>query len=151
MEGILSLKGVIEVIDEDEREDDRKAAEAAVLAGFADTLKRLAEMRVREGDALARVLGLRLDEISALAGRAENAPGRKALSKQMMGYWAQFARTGAPGRGSDGTQTEWQAWSAGPSGGQYMVLDTDAGGGTRMSSETKTADSVLAAVDADPR
>ena len=30
-----------------------------------------------------------------------------------------------------------------------MVLETDAGG-TRMSSETKTADGVLPAVDADP-
>jgi uncharacterized protein (TIGR00255 family) len=78
MEGILSFKGVVEVIDEDEREEDRRAAEAAVLAGFADALKRLDEMRRREGDALARVLGQRLDEIAALAGRAENAPGRKA-------------------------------------------------------------------------
>ncbi len=78
MEGILSFKGVVEVIDEDEREEDRKAAEAAVLAGFTDALARLGEMRVREGDALARVLTQRLDEIAALAGRAENAPGRKA-------------------------------------------------------------------------
>jgi uncharacterized protein (TIGR00255 family) len=78
IEGILSLKGVIEVIDEDEREEDRRAAEAAVLAGFADAIKRLGEMRLREGDALARVLGQRLDEIAALAQRAEVAPGRKA-------------------------------------------------------------------------
>ncbi len=78
IEGILSLKGVIEVIDEDEREEDRRAAEAAVLAGFTDALKRLGEMRLREGDALARVLGQRLDEIAALAQRAEVAPGRKA-------------------------------------------------------------------------
>src|SRR5213595_270268 len=34
LDGILSLKGVIEVIDEDEREADRAAAEAAVIAGF---------------------------------------------------------------------------------------------------------------------
>src|SRR3977135_874708 len=32
LDGILSLKGVIEVIDEDEREEDRRAAEAAVVA-----------------------------------------------------------------------------------------------------------------------
>ena len=30
LDGILALKGVIEVIDEDEREDERRAAEAAV-------------------------------------------------------------------------------------------------------------------------
>src|SRR5215510_12334194 len=33
----------------------------------------------------------------------DNAPGREALAKKMMSYWAQFARSGAPGRGGDGT------------------------------------------------
>jgi para-nitrobenzyl esterase len=69
----------------------------------------------------------------------------------MMSYWAQFARTGTPGRGSDGTLTEWTAWTARPNGAQYMVLDTDAGGGTRLSQEVVTDESVLAAVDADKR
>jgi para-nitrobenzyl esterase len=81
----------------------------------------------------------------------ENEPGRQALSKKMMSYWAQFARTGTPGRGSDGTLTEWTAWTARPNGAQYMVLDTDAGGGTRLSQEVVTDESVLAAVDADKR
>ena len=77
IDGILGLKGVIEVIDEDEREEDRRAGEAAVIAGFATALKRLIEMRRREGEALAGVLGGRLDEIAALVARAESAPGRK--------------------------------------------------------------------------
>src|SRR5205085_8987719 len=34
LDGILSLKGVIEVIEEDEKETDRRAAEQAVTAGF---------------------------------------------------------------------------------------------------------------------
>jgi uncharacterized protein (TIGR00255 family) len=78
MDGILGLKGVIEVIDEDEREEDRRAAEAAVIAGFGTALASLAEMRRREGAALAGVLAARLDEIAALAARAEAAPGRRA-------------------------------------------------------------------------
>ena len=78
IDGILALKGVIEVLDEDEREEDRRAAEAAVIAGFSTALKSLAEMRKREGDALAAVLRARLDEIAALTARAEAAPGRKA-------------------------------------------------------------------------
>ena len=49
IDGILGLKGVIEVIDEDEREEDRSAAEAAVIAGFGTALASLAEMRRREG------------------------------------------------------------------------------------------------------
>jgi uncharacterized protein (TIGR00255 family) len=78
MDGILGLKGVIEVLDEDESEEDRRAAEAAAIAGFGEALASLAEMRRREGDALAKVLLARLNEIAALTTRAENAPGRKA-------------------------------------------------------------------------
>jgi len=78
MDGILGLKGVIEVLDEDEREEDRRAGEAAVIEGFAKALASLAEMRRREGAALGTVLRTRLDEISGLTARAEAAPGRKA-------------------------------------------------------------------------
>jgi uncharacterized protein (TIGR00255 family) len=77
LDGILALKGVIDVIDEDERQEDRRAAEAAVVAGFEATLAELAGMRRREGAALGQVLGQRLDEIAALARRAETAPGRR--------------------------------------------------------------------------
>jgi len=77
IDGILSLKGVIEVIDEDEREEDRRAGEAAVTEGFAAALASLSEMRKREGEALGRVLRTRLDEIATLMSRAEAAPGRK--------------------------------------------------------------------------
>src|SRR4051812_30601473 len=77
MDGILGLKGVIEVIDEEEREEDRRAGQAAVIAGFGVALASLAEMRRREGDALDAILRVRLDEIAALTARAESAPGRK--------------------------------------------------------------------------
>jgi len=77
VDGILALKGVIEVIDEDESEEERRAGEAAVVAGFSDALKSLSEMRRREGDALGAVLRARLDEIGSLTARAEAAPGRK--------------------------------------------------------------------------
>jgi uncharacterized protein (TIGR00255 family) len=78
LDGILSLKGVIEIIDEDEREEDRRAAEAAVIAGFHETLAELAAMRVREGAALAAILNQRVAEIAVLAARADAAPGRRA-------------------------------------------------------------------------
>jgi uncharacterized protein (TIGR00255 family) len=77
LDGILSLKGVIEVIDEDEREEDRRAAEAAVIAGFTDTVAALAAMRRHEGEALGQVLTQRVKEIAALAARADAAPGRR--------------------------------------------------------------------------
>ena len=77
LDGILSLKGVVEVIDEDEREEERRAAEAAVVAGFQATVAELAAMRRREGAALGDILTQRLSEIAALAARADAAPGRR--------------------------------------------------------------------------
>ena len=77
LDGILALKGVIEVADQDEAEADRLAAEQAVVAGFDRTVAELAAMRRREGESLRTVLVQRLSEIAALAARAEAAPGRR--------------------------------------------------------------------------
>jgi uncharacterized protein (TIGR00255 family) len=77
LDGILALKGVIEVLDEDEREEERGAAEAAVIAGFGATVAELVGMRRREGEALGQVLTQRIREIAALAAKAEAAPGRR--------------------------------------------------------------------------
>jgi len=76
LDGILGLKGVIEVTDAQETEDERRAAEAAVLAGFEAALIGLTEMRRTEGETLGRVLSARLAELATLAARAETAPGR---------------------------------------------------------------------------
>jgi len=78
----------------------------------------------------------------------DNRPGREALSAQMMGYWAEFARAGDPGRGAHGTEPAWLPWQDAP---RFLVLDTPAGGGSRLSNEGQTRASVIAAVDADPR
>ena len=77
LDGILGFKGVIEVIDEVESENERRAAEAAFVAGFGQAVAGLAETRRQEGAALGTVLTQRLDEIAALTARAEAAPGRK--------------------------------------------------------------------------
>jgi uncharacterized protein (TIGR00255 family) len=77
LDGLLGLKGVIEIGDAEEREDERRNAEAAAIAGFAAAIDALGEMRRHEGAALGRVLSLRLREITALAQRAEQAPGRR--------------------------------------------------------------------------
>ncbi len=77
LDGLLALKGVMEVGDAEEREEERRNAEAAVTTAFAEVLGALAEMREREGSALGRVLAVRLGEIAALAQRAEITPGRR--------------------------------------------------------------------------
>jgi len=77
LDGLLALKGVIEVGETDESEEERRGAEAAVTEGFAAVIGALAEMRRREGAALGEVLKARLGEIAALTQRAERAPGRR--------------------------------------------------------------------------
>jgi uncharacterized protein (TIGR00255 family) len=77
LDGILSLKGVIEITEEDEREDAHRAGESAIAAGFEQALAALIAMRRAEGATLGRLLSAKLDEIAALAARAEAAPGRK--------------------------------------------------------------------------
>ena len=70
----------------------------------------------------------------------------------MAAYWTEFAYTGAPGRGRDGSLTEWAAWddSSGDAP-KLMLLDTQQGGGLRMSSETVNASGLLARAASDPR
>jgi uncharacterized protein (TIGR00255 family) len=77
LDGILALKGVIEITEEDERPDDHRAAELAIIASFDQALTALVDMRNEEGATLGRLLSTRLEEIATLTGRAEAAPGRK--------------------------------------------------------------------------
>jgi uncharacterized protein (TIGR00255 family) len=92
LDGLLGLKGVIEVEDEAETEEAKSAAEAAVVAGFVEALKGLSEMRRHEGRALAEILSLRLDEMASLSMRAEKAPGRQpdAVKKKLADQVAQL-------------------------------------------------------------
>ena len=78
IDGLLSIKGVIEVAEPESNEDEDKAAKAAAIKAFDEALDNLVTMRRREGTALGQILGQRMDEVEKLAGRAEAAPGRKA-------------------------------------------------------------------------
>jgi uncharacterized protein (TIGR00255 family) len=80
LDGLLALKGVIEVADAEEREDERRGAEVAVIAGFGQVVASLVEMRRHEGNVLESVLSARLGELAALTGRAERSPGRRPVA-----------------------------------------------------------------------
>jgi uncharacterized protein (TIGR00255 family) len=88
----------MEVGDAEEREEERRGAETAATAGFAEALGALAEMRRHEGVTLGRVLAARLGEIAALAQRAELTPGRRPeairvrLAEQVAALLAQSDR-----------------------------------------------------------
>jgi uncharacterized protein (TIGR00255 family) len=77
VDGLLAIKGVIEVVEPESDEVEEKAAREAAGAAFEQALTDLAEMRQREGISLGRILSQRIDEIESLAKRAEVAPGRK--------------------------------------------------------------------------
>jgi uncharacterized protein (TIGR00255 family) len=77
LDGLLSLKGVMEISDIEESEEEKRTAEAAVTKGFSEAVDALAEMRRHEGSALKGVLTTRLTEIAALAERADKSPARQ--------------------------------------------------------------------------
>ena len=97
LDGILSLKGVIDVVDAEENSDERKKAEVAVAAGFEAALADLVIARRREGDALLQILSGRLDEIARLVAAAEASPARKpeAIRAKLAEQVAQLLDTGA--------------------------------------------------------
>ncbi|HLL29349.1 MAG TPA: YicC/YloC family endoribonuclease [Xanthobacteraceae bacterium] len=76
LDGILGLKGVIEVGEAEASADERRAAEAAVAKGFEAALSDLVGARRDEGIALARILDARLVEIARLTAAAEASPAR---------------------------------------------------------------------------
>ncbi|HEV7881763.1 YicC/YloC family endoribonuclease [Bradyrhizobium sp.] len=77
IDGLLAIKGVIEVVEPESDEEEDKAAKLAVAMAFDEALTALIEMRKREGVTLGQILSQRMDEIEDLAGKAEAAPGRK--------------------------------------------------------------------------
>jgi len=73
----------------------------------------------------------------------ENQPGREQLSERMMGYWAEFARRGKPGRGGAVHAPEWAPFAAQQDAPSFMVFDTDASGGVRLQRGATSLDGVV--------
>src|SRR3954467_4503314 len=61
IDGLLAIKGVIEVVEPESNEAEEKAAKAAAAATFEQALNSLSEMRKREGVTLGRILCQRMD------------------------------------------------------------------------------------------
>ena len=90
LDGILALKGVIEVSEADESEEARGAAEAAILAGFGEALAGLARHAPARGrGAGTRALGPTGRDRGALAARrrlrrgADRRPIKARLAEQV--------------------------------------------------------------------
>jgi uncharacterized protein (TIGR00255 family) len=77
IDGLLAIKGVIEIVEPESDEAEDQAAKIAAAAAFEQALGNLVEMRQREGVTLGQILLQRMNEIERLAKKAEAAPGRK--------------------------------------------------------------------------
>ena len=76
MDGLLALKGVLEMSEPVEDDAERDALNAALLAGFETATDHLVAARAEEGVALDNVLNGHLDEIERLTKAAEDNPDR---------------------------------------------------------------------------
>jgi para-nitrobenzyl esterase len=79
----------------------------------------------------------------------DNAAGRAELTRAMRSYWGRFAHSGDPGRGADGSLPRWTPWHKGE--GEFMLLDSPADGGLRMSGDTLRAADLKQRLRNDPR
>jgi uncharacterized protein (TIGR00255 family) len=77
LDGLLAIRGVVEVVDAAETEGAMAEARTGALKDFESAIDALLAMRLSEGAALASVLGDRLDRIEALTQAAEVNPGRQ--------------------------------------------------------------------------
>jgi uncharacterized protein (TIGR00255 family) len=77
IDGLLAIKGVIEVVEPESNEAEDEAAKAVAAASFEEALADLVKMRQREGVTLGQILSQRMDELEKLAKKAEAAPGRR--------------------------------------------------------------------------
>jgi len=85
LDGLLSIRGILETVD---AEDDPAVAEALAADLLADLDIALAELvvaRNREGAAIGAVLNARMDEIERLTAMAEASPARtvEAIRKKL--------------------------------------------------------------------
>lgn len=76
VEGILALKGVLEVYEPEDSDKERKALSTALMDDFAKVLSQLSQMRAEEGQRLRQVLEKHIAHIETLVTKADEAPGR---------------------------------------------------------------------------
>ena len=78
LDGLLAVRGVVEVVEAGEDEGALAAAQAGALRGLDDAIAALVAMRRGEGAALQTVLSERLTEIGRLTAAADASPARGA-------------------------------------------------------------------------
>lgn len=97
IDGILSIRGVIEPLPDVESEDSRVATEGAVLASLDTALDQLAQAREREGARLNEALDERVAEMTRLCAEAEGlAAAQPAAIRERLKVQVRDLLAGAP-------------------------------------------------------
>jgi len=76
LDGILNIRGIVELREPELAEVDRSNRDTAVLAALDEAIEALLAMRIREGKELVGVLSNQIDQISELTEAVENSPAR---------------------------------------------------------------------------
>ena len=76
LDGLLAIKGVVEVAEPEETEEDREALAAALLSSLEAALKDLVGARAEEGSKLHELLSGQISQIEDLTGQARQSPAR---------------------------------------------------------------------------
>ena len=85
---------------------------------------------------------------SFLFGRGSFRPALE-LSSNIQSYWAEFAYTGNPGKGTNNALPLWKKWSN--EGEKYLILDSTLDQGIKMSDEEYTVEFLLDKLSNDSR
>ncbi len=77
LDGLLTIPGIIEIVQPEEDDVQRSALETHILRALDEVLDALVAARQGEGAALTRVLRARLDRIGELTAQADALPARQ--------------------------------------------------------------------------
>lgn len=96
LDGLLNVRGVMEVVEPQDDTQTTQADEAAVLEGLTRAIDDLVIMRKSEGQALALILSERLDTLAHLASQADECPGRtpEAIKRKLLEQVSALLETG---------------------------------------------------------
>jgi uncharacterized protein (TIGR00255 family) len=96
LDTLLAMRGVVEVAEPEESEEEQAALTHALLAGLAATLDQLVAARAAEGERLQQIIEQQLADIEALVVRARVAVAGQpeALAARLREQIARLSETG---------------------------------------------------------
>jgi uncharacterized protein (TIGR00255 family) len=98
IDGMLALRGVLEVVEAEEGEGEQALRNTAILATLSASLDAMVADRMREGGRLGNTFANQIDEIERLTLAAEQSPQRtpQRIEQRLQDQVAKLMTTGGP-------------------------------------------------------